>query len=78
MPWRGPMPPEPSVYARWEAFGCVCPSPNAHSCMNIRYNIDPGSEDYDQEECECGCHDIWNEADDEEQSIDWPRGGMPR
>lgn len=53
---------------------CVCPpgtSPRA--CAAIRYGVDrtyDGSED----ECECGCHEGWDEWDDEDFVIDNRRG----
>lgn len=36
---------------------CVCPTPDAEDCINLRYGLWPDDEDYDAESCECACHD---------------------
>jgi len=44
---------------------CICMSHDALRCMQMRYNLDP-DEDFFNQHCECACHSEYEDDYDDE------------
>jgi hypothetical protein len=44
---------------------CACVHHDGRMCARIRYNIPPDKWDFDDEVCECPCHDDYDEDGDD-------------
>lgn len=58
----GPTPAYRESMERWGKRTCACPSPDRFTCILMRYPNVPYPV---ADPCECGCHDLWEDDQDE-------------